>query len=209
MATTEVEQGCYLAESHVKSLTGGDFVTADAKFKDPVTFKQQYLLVMSGNHRPRIRGNDEGIWRRIALVPFLVKIPIEEQDGSLPEKLRAEADGILRWAVDGLAEYQRRGLDVPPAVLAATGAYRADEDLIGAFLDECCEMGQGGDASLSELFGEYTNWAQRLGIHAMGRKTFSEAIETAGFVKQKTRTGVVFSGVRVRPLFDDLSDLLG
>jgi len=89
---------------------------------------------MATNHKPVIRGTDEGIWRRIRLVPFTVVIPEEEQDTTVPEKLRAELPGILAWAVRGCLAWQQEGLPVPEEVQQATAGYREEMDTFGRFL---------------------------------------------------------------------------
>ena len=98
---SETESGQRMAESLVKDMTGGDTVTARFLHKEFFSFRPEFKLWIRGNHKPNIRGTDDGIWRRIHLVPFEVQIPVGELDPRLPEKLRAELPGILRWAVDG------------------------------------------------------------------------------------------------------------
>ena len=98
---SETEEGSKLAESRVKDMTGGDTMTGRNLYCPPFNFKPSHKIWIYGNHRPDIRGNDDGIWRRIKLIPFLVKIPDGEKDGNLPLKLAAELPGILNWAIAG------------------------------------------------------------------------------------------------------------
>ena len=137
----ELAEGKRLNESLVKDLTGGDRITARFLRKEFFEFNPTFKLWMYGNHKPTIRGTDEGIWRRVRLIPFTVTIPEGQRDPQLVDKLKAELPGILAWAVQGCLEWQREGLGMPEAVKAATANYRAEQDMLAAFLDECCLIG--------------------------------------------------------------------
>src|SRR5207249_3939926 len=118
--------------------TGSDRQKAHFMRQDNIEFRPTYKLFLGCNHKPIIRGNDLAIWRRIRLIPFTVTIPPEEQDKNLPDKLRAELTGILRWAVEGCLSWQKEGLGTPPDVIQATASYRAEMDLLADFIaDEC------------------------------------------------------------------------
>ncbi len=97
-------------------------------------FTPSHLLVMVMIHRPRVKGTNEGIWRRLRLVPFNVIIPAAERDPGLPARLAGEADGILTWLIEGCIHHRIQGLTDPDAVTIATGEYRAEEDALGRFL---------------------------------------------------------------------------
>ena len=97
-------------------------------------------MFFTTNHKPIVKGSDEGIWRRIMLIPFTVTIPKDKIDYDLPDKLAKEMPGVLRWAVEGCMKWQTEGLRAPEAVKAATAEYREDMDILGPFIDEivCC-----------------------------------------------------------------------
>jgi putative DNA primase/helicase len=109
----ETSQGARFDEAKLKDLTGGDTLSARFLHQEFFDFRPTHKLVIRGNHKPAIHGTDEGIWRRLRLVPFTVQIPTEEQDRDLLVKLRAELPGILRWAVEGCLDWQRNGLKPP------------------------------------------------------------------------------------------------
>ena len=96
------------------------------------TFQPTHKLFLAGNHKPTVRGDDEGIWRRMRLIPWLVTIPEAERDPQLPQRLRAELAGVLRWAVEGCLAWQKRGLNEPRAVREATANYREENDVLGS-----------------------------------------------------------------------------
>src|SRR5690606_24952891 len=131
------------AEKTIKQLTGGDPIRARFMRQDFFEFKPTHKLLVAANHRPKVRGQDEGIWRRICLVPFDVTIPREERDPYLVHKLRAELAGILAWAVRGCRAWQRERLGVPSAVGEATAAYRDEQDHLGPWVDDACELAAG------------------------------------------------------------------
>src|SRR4051794_373979 len=134
----ETEEGRRWAESRVKAMTGGDPITARFMRQDFFTFSPQFKLLIAGNHRPGLRNVDEAIRRRFNMLPFAVKIPANEREKALPEKLKAEWPGILAWAIQGCLDWQKEGLSPPLAVLEATEEYLVSEDALGTWLAECC-----------------------------------------------------------------------
>jgi putative DNA primase/helicase len=157
----ETEDGARWAESKIKSLTGGDKVTARFMRGDYFEFIPEFKLVIAGNHKPGLRSVDEAIRRRLNLVPFTVTIPKDERDSRLSEKLRSEFSGILKWALQGCLDWQRRGLSAPSAVRAATEEYLAAEDAIGRWLEERCTRNKGDWATSSDLFSDWKAWCSR------------------------------------------------
>ena len=127
-----------LDDEQVKNLTGGDRLKGRRMREDPWEFWPTHTLVMFSNHKPTVRGRDEGIWRRLRLVPWTVTITDDVRDEALAGKLQAEAPGILRWIVDGARRFYDAGakLNPPGAVRVATDQYRQDEDVIGRFIRE-------------------------------------------------------------------------
>lgn len=120
VTATESEAGKRMAESLVKQLTGGDQVSARFLYGEFFEFHPAFKLFLGTNHRPKVIGSDEGIWRRIRLIPFTLTIPPSERDKKLTAKLKSEAQGILNWAIDGLRDWLDGGLKDPAEVLAAT-----------------------------------------------------------------------------------------
>lgn len=197
---SETEAGRPWAESMVKRLTGGDRISARKLYVGHVDFAPTHKLIISGNHKPRIRGTDHGIWRRIRLVPFDVTIPDEERDPDLPKKLHAERSGILRWVVEGCAEWQRRGLGTAKQIDAATDAYRAESDLVALFVAERCEMGGSGEIPASMLLAEFSQWVKDAHGErvAMNQTLFGRSLDRLGLDKRKTGGKVVYRGIAWR-----------
>ena len=136
--TSEPDQGQQLQEGLIKELTGGEPIMVRSLNENFITVYPFFKLTISGNHRPEIRGGDDGIWRRVMLVPFEVQIPPDERDPDLGDKLYAERDGIMNWLVQGLRDYLSHGLQIPDQVLSATAEYREDSDPLATFLTQVC-----------------------------------------------------------------------
>jgi P4 family phage/plasmid primase-like protien len=196
----ETEQGRRWAESKLKALTGGDRITARFMRQDFFEFTPQFKLVIAGNHKPAIRNIDEAMRRRFHMIPFIVTIPPAQRDKTLTDRLLAERDGILAWAVDGCLEWQRIGLNPPPAVLAATEEYFDDEDAIGRWIAEACLKGSSCTELVSTLFNAWKTWAEATGEHFGSIRSFSQDLAARGFDKWRepvtTRRG--FRGIALK-----------
>ena len=156
---SEPEMGTRLQEGVVKELTGGEPILVRALHSDFVEVRPVFKLTISGNHKPDIRGTDDGIWRRMLLVPFEVQIPKDERDPLLGQKLFEERAGILNWMVAGLLDYLEGGLREPEAVLSATEDYRRQSDPLGQFLSDCMLVtGSETDWVLMRTIREAFNW---------------------------------------------------
>lgn len=182
----ELEDGRRLAEALVKQLTGGDVIKARRMRQDFFTFWPTHKLWMAANHKPGVRGTDHAIWRRIRLIPFLATVEPGKRDENLPAKLRAELPGILNWAIEGCLEWQRDGLKAPPAVLAATTAYRAEQDHVGRFLAECCELAPDASVSAKELRSTYEAWCDENGERPWSAKAIGAQLADRGLDRVKT-----------------------
>jgi putative DNA primase/helicase len=198
VAAQETEEGRAWAESRVKAMTGGDPITARFMRQDFFTYQPQFKLVIAGNHKPSLRNVDPAMRRRFNLIPFTVTIPEDERDPDLPEKLKAEWSGILQWAVDGCIAWQEIGLKAPASVLAATEEYLSGEDSLSLWISERCLTGQKSyEAKSSALFKDYQAWMLTSGEKPVSQKSFSQALETKGFIKDNTLRHTTFSGIRL------------
>jgi putative DNA primase/helicase len=207
VAAIETEEGKRWSESRIKTLTGGDRIAARFMRQDFFEFTPEFKLLIAGNHRPALRGVDEGIRRRMNLIPFTVTIPEDERDDRLAEKLRQEWPGILGWAIEGCYEWQGEGLSPPEAVRAATSQYLEDEDALGQWLKERCSAKEGFYATTAELFASWRKWAEKAGEFVGSQKRFSQLLQDRGFErKRQSMTGRAgFAGITIRIEYDDES----
>ncbi len=183
VTTSEIEQGRQISESLIKSVTGEDSLTARFLYGEYFSFKPTFKIFMATNHKPKIRGADNGIWRRIKMIPFNVTIPPEQRDKNLTEKLIAENSGILNWLLRGYAMWQKEGLEEPKAIREANAEYRMDMDSVGTFVTDCLEL----DASLqwrlptNMLYQTYIKWCNRNNERVMSQKWLGMRMSEKGF----------------------------
>jgi putative DNA primase/helicase len=183
VTTSEIEQGRQISESLIKVVTGEDALTARFLYGEYFSFKPTFKIFMATNHKPKIRGADNGIWRRIKMIPFTVTIPPEQRDKNLTAKLIAENSGILNWLLKGYAMWKKEGLEEPDAVREANEEYRMDMDSVGTFVSDCLEL----DASLkwrlptNMLYQTYVKWCSRNNERVMSQKWLGMRMSEKGF----------------------------
>ncbi|MFQ6308681.1 phage/plasmid primase, P4 family [Lysobacter capsici] len=200
VAASETEQGRRWNESKLKAITGGDAISARFMRQDFFEYRPQFKLVIAGNHKPAIRNVDEAMKRRLHLVPFTVTIPPERRDARLTEKLLAERDGIMAWAIEGCLRWQRHGLRAPQSVIDATDEYFEGEDALGHWIEERCFVHDQSRALVAELFGDWRDWAESNGEFAGSVKRFSDLLTGRQFAKHKGTKGArYFLGLSLKP----------
>ena len=188
----EVDRGRRLSESLIKELTGQDTVTARFLYGEYFDFIPKFKLFLSTNHKPIIKGTDNAIWRRIKLIRFPVQLSEDQWDRELPDKLWAEASGILTWLVNGCLCWQRLGLDVPEEVAKATAEFRAEMDMLAEFLSSCCVIGPDKSGWAKDLHGAYESWADEQGLkdkELLGQRAFGLALSERGFERDRSTHG--------------------
>jgi putative DNA primase/helicase len=185
---SETGEGGGLDEALVKLVTGGDPITARFLNREFFNFIPAFKLWMLTNHKPIVKGTDEGIWRRLRMIPFTVTIPKEQRDKGLPERLRAEAPGILQWALEGLKEWRRIGLSPPEAVTKATEDYKQEMDILADFLLDCCTLDPALKITNKRLYAIYTSWAKDNGLTPRSHKWFSRALIDRGYQQDAGRS---------------------
>jgi putative DNA primase/helicase len=202
VSAIEADPGQRLAENVIKSLTGGDMVTARELYSKAIEFKPAFKLILAANHKPTIRGTDHAIWRRVHLVPFTVTIPPERRDHDLGKKLAEEAPGIFAWMVKGCRDWQREGLKPPASVVAATAAYRAEMDVLGPFLADRCKLVDDADAFVTAkaLRGAYEAYCESEGEKPLGPNAFARHLEERGLRRDREAGGArtrLWKGIRL------------
>jgi putative DNA primase/helicase len=193
---SEPREGEPLQEELIKELTGGEQIMVRALNSDFVEMTPYFKLTISGNHKPVVRGTDDGIWRRLLLVPWDVQIPEGRRDKDLGERLFAqERSGILNRLRDGLLDYLEGGLGVPDRVSDATKEFREESDPVGTFLDQCCVItGEHRDSIGARDLGEAFNfWLSDSGMGEFKPRTVAIKLkEKAGRWKSRV-TGQCFT----------------
>lgn len=205
----ETGEGGHLKEDTVKQLTGSDKVKARFMRADFFEFEPTHKLQLLTNYKPIIKGQDNGIWRRVLLVPYLARFGSPEEvnagcahfvkDTRVAERLKAELQGVLTWLVEGARAWFQDGLQPPDAVLAASRDYQAEQDRVGQFINECCELGPELEAPLTDglgggLYEAYRAWCGESGFHALSKIRFSQEVERVVPSAQKFRKKVSAEG---------------
>ncbi|HEY1656222.1 MAG TPA: phage/plasmid primase, P4 family [Candidatus Tumulicola sp.] len=196
VSSSEIAEGKPLDEAFVKAATGGDIISARFLYGEYFEFEPVFKLWLGTNHKPVIRGVDEGIWRRVRLIPFEQRFDGDRCDPDLRAKLDGELPGILAWAVRGCLAWQERGLRAPETVTKATAAYRTEMDAFGAFLDEQCVVDPKAVASAGDLLSAYRSWAEAAGEKPLTQRWLGLRLEDRGFRKKRNHAGrVVWCGI--------------
>ena len=180
----ETDENRRLAESLIKQITGGEPITARFLHHEFFEFIPQFKIWISGNHKPSIRGADDGIWRRVRLIPFNVTIALEAVDPHLGDKLVQELPGILNWALEGCKRWQTEGLGEVAAVKEATGEYKEESNLVARFLEEQTirhSSDQYKTVAKQALYGAFREWATRQGEYPCKFRDFNQRMARLGF----------------------------
>lgn len=198
VAVSETGEGASLSVATTKRLVGGDSITARRLYGNEVTFAPTHTAMLITNHLPKVRGDDPAIWRRLRVIPFEVVIPEKDRKSDLDERLEAEADAILLWALQGLDAYDTTGLDAPEEVLAATNSYRKREDAVEQFLEQVCEKGSDFKVTLMSLNLHWTQWAKANDQPGLTKPEFVAALRQRGYeVRRGTASKVFVHGLNL------------
>lgn len=206
VSSVEVRKGARFDEAIVKSVTGGDLITAAAKYEAEVTFMATFALWLAANDAPTIRDDDEGAWSRVRRIPFEHPLPKDRQDPTMRSRLREPAAraAILAWAVQGCLAWQKEGIGTCAAVEASTAEYRAESDRVAGFLAERCSFGEGNRANTSALRHAYVEWCQEQGIRTpLTAREFAKRLEERKCESGKSDGKRVWKGLRLLEVWEE------
>ena len=197
VTTVEPNENVKLNEGLVKQLTGGDKVTARFLYGREFEFVPEFKIWLGANHKPIIKGTDDGIWRRIRLIPFTAQIPDSKVDKNLKSKLKAELPLIMKWAVDGAIKWQKEGLKIPKVVEEATKEYRKEMDRLAEFVDQYIIWDANGRIKASELYNCYCEWCSRNNEFMVSSTKFAKDIKNKLPEKRIFSDGTYYVGIRL------------
>lgn len=206
VTSSEPNEGFRFDEGLVKQLTGGDRVTARFLYGEDFEFTPKFKIWVTTNHKPIVRGTDDGIWRRLVLIPFEVQIPADRVDKDLKYKLLREAPGILEWMLEGCRMWQRYGLQPPKRIAEASKEYRNEMDTLEHFITEECQRGEGYRAPAGELYTIYKKWADDTGEFKMNKNTFGKKMKEK-FESIKSSGRIHYQGIKIKEVYPGLSKL--
>jgi putative DNA primase/helicase len=200
VVSIEVDEGKSLAEGLVKMLTGGDTVAARFLYHETFEFLPVFKLWLAANTRPRASADDGALWRRILLVPFTEVIPEAERDERVRITLRTSSEvqtAILAWAVKGCLAWQQTGLKPPPCVLDYTSEYRAENDPLRDWLDDCCEIDRHAWTAYADLRQSYEAWCEKNGQKPLTTNKVTAGLTAKGYAREIRSHVRGWSGLRV------------
>ncbi|HAA7550132.1 TPA_asm: DNA primase, partial [Listeria monocytogenes] len=206
LIAAELEEGMRLNTSNIKQLCSTDEIAAEKKYKDPFKYVPTHTLVLYTNHLPKVGAIDKGTWRRLIVIPFLATIEGNQDIKNYADYLFENAGGaVLKWILEGakrviVADYK---LPVPRVVNEAIEEYKAANDWLGHFLEECCETDSEYVEKSGEVYSEYRAFCMRTGEYTRSSADFYAAIENAGFARHRNKKGRYIKGLRVKSEFLD------
>ncbi|MBE5719480.1 MAG: DNA primase [Ruminiclostridium sp.] len=200
----ELEEGMRLNTSVVKQLCSTDEVSAEKKYRDPFRYTPTHTLVLYTNHLPRVGANDEGTWRRLIVIPFNAKIEGNSDIKNYADYLSEKAGGaVLSWIIEGAKKVIECNfkLKIPQCVSEAISHYRENNDWLSMFIEDCCEIDTSYTQKSGELYQEYRAYCARTGEYTRSTTDFYTGLDTAGFEKRKSKTGIMVYGIRLKSDF--------
>lgn len=198
---SELEEGMRLNTSLMKQLCSTDEVAAEKKYKDPFRFTPTHTLVLCTNHLPKVGSSDKGTWRRLILIPFMAKLPDQGHVKNYADYLVQQAGGaILKWIIEGaeIVIHNQFAIQEPAVVLEAKGQYRAENDWLGIFLDDCCDLAPSYRQESGTLYLTYHDYCSRRGEYARSTTDFYTALSLAGYQKKRTSKGSFLMGLQLK-----------
>jgi putative DNA primase/helicase len=209
VTSVEVRKGARFDEGILKAVTGGDAITAAAKYEREITFTPSFALWLAANDAPAIRDDDEGAWTRVRRIPFDHVVPTAKQDRTLKLRLQRPDVGaaILAWAVRGCIDWQQQGLGTSAAIERSTTEYRNDMDRVAGFFAESCLFEASAKVQTTVLRRAYEDWCKEQGIRApLAGKEFAKRLEERNCRSGKSDGNRVWKGVRLSQIGDESRD---
>lgn len=206
VTSSEPNEGFRFDEGLIKQITGGDKVTARFLYAEEFEYTPKFKIWVSTNHKPIIRGTDDGIWRRLVLIPFDVQIPEEKVDKDLKYKLLREAPAILNWMAEGAYMWMREGLELPEKLKDAGQTYRTEMDVVEQFIQEKCKRAEDVRETGKALYEEYKKWADENNEYKMDKNKFGKKLKEK-FRSKRMTNGVNYLGVELVEKYPGLRGL--
>jgi P4 family phage/plasmid primase-like protien len=200
LIAAELEEGMRLNTSMVKQLCSTDEIAAEKKYKDPFHFTPSHTVLLYTNHLPRVGAMDEGIWRRLIVIPFNAKISVKKDVKNYADYLVENAgEYILKWLIEGAEKIIKNDfkLKLPKAVEDAINIYKRDNDWLAHFFEDCCELGEDLEEKSGGFYDAYRAFCNRTGEYVRNSAEFYAAIEQRGIKRKKTKEGRFVVGIKL------------
>ena len=195
VSINELPGGMQLDETVTKQLAGREPISARFLYKEHFTFLPRFTPRVRTNHRPIIKGTDNGIWRRMVIIPFRRTFAPEEQDNDLEAKLLNDAEGIVAWMIKGAQHYLASGLKHSKAMKSEVAQYRSDSDLLGAFLDDETTADPAAEVKQPDLYFAYKMWCEGSGLRPVSKRVLNEQFAERGISQRKSGSTRYYTGI--------------
>lgn len=196
--TSESQIGDKLNESRIKMMTSGiEKIVARYLYGNEFEFFPIFKIFMATNHRPIIRGTDNGIWRRIKIIPFNVIFENDKRDKELVFKLEQELPEILNWLVEGALLWQKEGLENPTLIDESIKDYRSEMDVVQKWLEESCEIHPSYREKSTELFQNLCNYIAINKEYQMSNTMFGRNMSKK-FSKRRFGGSIYYLGIKLK-----------
>jgi putative DNA primase/helicase len=204
VSVNEMQSGDYLDEQAVKILASREQINARPLYQNEFTYTPTAVIWLKTNHKPIIKGEDDGIWRRLILLPFERKFAENERDRNLEEKLLSQADGILEWIIEGAVKWYETGLKLSPQIIGQSAQYRTESDLLGQFFEDEINLSANLRSLDSAVYCEYTRWCINNGTKALAKKRFTQKLAERGIKIEKSNGSRYYSGIDLKHSLDKI-----
>lgn len=201
LIAAELEEGTRLSTSNVKQFCSTDKIFAEKKYKDPFSYTPTHTLVLYTNHLPKVGASDSGTWRRLIVIPFNATISGNSDIKNYADYLYEHAgESIFTWMIEGARMVIEKNFkfDTPLCVQQAISKYMQDNDWLGHFIEDCCDIGESYKEKSSELYSEYRSYCIAMGEFARSTSDFYTALENAGYKKHRTKECRYILGLRIK-----------
>ena len=196
---SELQEGQVFNEPLLKVLSAGETLPVRFMYQEEFMLKPKFKLWIMTNKKPKVKGNDHGIWRRWRMIPFKYKFTEKEKDPNFyEEKLKPELEGILLWAITGYQMWKEQGFEAPKEVMEAVEDYKMDMDQVARFIEDCCKVGEEYECTGSAMYDEYINWCIAEGEnYKMTNHKLARDLKEKGFVNKRDMNGKKWIGIGV------------
>lgn len=198
VSINELQAGDRLDEQIIKQLAGREPISARFLHQEFFEFQPTFTPWLRTNHKPIVVGEEDGIWRRLILLPFMRRFDEHEQDTNLEQTLLDERDGILMWMLAGASQYIDGGLRLSRRIKAEGNQYRSESDMLGEFLADETTIGTTQKVLQQVLYSRYRGWCQESGVKAVSKKSFTQRLKERGFSEGKSGCKRYYLGLSLR-----------
>lgn len=204
LIAAELEEGMRLNTANVKQLCSTDEIYAEKKYKDPFSYTPTHTLVLYTNHLPKVGAIDKGTWRRLIVIPFDAKIEGSADIKNYADYLYEKAGGaILTWVIEGARKVieDNYKIEPPQKVRDAIEQYKDNNDWLGSFLHERCEVDESYSEKSGDVYNEYRIFCNQMGEYARSTTDFYTALEVAGYERFRNQKGRYIKGLKLKSDF--------